>query len=332
MEFQMTLHQDPQLFRESIEAAAQRLRLRPVFVEKDYWVTYVLRNLSLSSYRDTVVFKGGTSLSKAYECIDRFSEDIDLAILSPQDYTGNQLRNRLKDVSDALAPGLVILNGHPSEKKQGRMRATALGYPKAIQGDYGVMKDFVLLEINCFTDPVPYLALPISCYIAKFFQQIGEQQLITEHNLEPVTISVLSLQRTFFEKMLSLNRLSYEGNDKLLEKIRHFYDLHQVYHLPSQTTPILHPDHYPILQNARQNDLDNTVMRGAWIGERIQDSPLFTNLEAIWQMMSPSYQTQLGQLVWTGRLPPPEAVLAVLQKARTFAIAFDAAHPPQSIT
>ena len=43
----MTLHQDHQLFRESFEAAAQRLRLRPVFVEKDYWVTYVLRNLSL---------------------------------------------------------------------------------------------------------------------------------------------------------------------------------------------------------------------------------------------------------------------------------------------
>ena len=57
----MTLHQDHQLFRESFEAAAQRLRLRPVFVEKDYWVTYVLRNLSLSSYRNTVDNKKNAS-------------------------------------------------------------------------------------------------------------------------------------------------------------------------------------------------------------------------------------------------------------------------------
>jgi hypothetical protein len=64
MEFQMTLHQDPRLFRESIEAAAQRHRLRPVFVEKDYWVTYVLRNLFLSSYRNNVVFKAAPPFPK----------------------------------------------------------------------------------------------------------------------------------------------------------------------------------------------------------------------------------------------------------------------------
>ncbi len=76
MVFQMTLHQDKELFREAIEAAAGHFQLRPVFVEKDYWVTYVLRNLALSPYFNTVVFKGGTSLSKAYQCIDRFSEDV----------------------------------------------------------------------------------------------------------------------------------------------------------------------------------------------------------------------------------------------------------------
>ncbi|HEY4207809.1 MAG TPA: hypothetical protein VGM31_13390 [Puia sp.] len=84
-------------------------------------------------------------------------------------------------------------------------------------------------------------------------------------------------------------------------------------------------------KRSRRVDLDNTVMHGVWIGQRIQDSPLFANLEAIWQMMSPSYQTEMGELVWTGKLPPPEAVFAVLQEARAFAVAFDAAHPPQTI-
>ncbi len=50
MAFHMTLHEYKALFKEAIEAAAQHFRLRPVFVEKDYWVTYVLRNLALSKF------------------------------------------------------------------------------------------------------------------------------------------------------------------------------------------------------------------------------------------------------------------------------------------
>ena len=118
----MKLHEDKILFREAIEAAAQHLKLRPVFVEKDYWVTHVLRNLGLSKFSNTVVFKGGTSLSKAYQCIDRFSEDIDLAILSPGTYTGNQLKNLLKEVTETISKGLHVIEGHSAEKKAGRMR------------------------------------------------------------------------------------------------------------------------------------------------------------------------------------------------------------------
>lgn len=79
----MILNQSEDAFREAVEATAQSLNLRPVFVEKDYWIVYVLKKLSKSEFADKVVFKGGTSLSKAYQCIQRFSEDIDLAILSP---------------------------------------------------------------------------------------------------------------------------------------------------------------------------------------------------------------------------------------------------------
>jgi len=89
----MKLHEPLHDFKDAVEAAAQHVNLRPVFIEKDYWVTYVLRNLGQSEYADKVVFKGGTSLSKAYGCMKRFTEDIGLAILSPADYNGNQLSN-----------------------------------------------------------------------------------------------------------------------------------------------------------------------------------------------------------------------------------------------
>jgi hypothetical protein len=328
MAFFMTLHEDKALFKETIEAAAQHFRLRPIFIEKDYWVTYVLRNLALSKFVNAVIFKGGTSLSKAYHCIDRFSEDIDLAILSPGNYTGNQLKNLLKEVTETIAAGLRIVEGHPSEKKMGRMRAAVCAYDKIAEStDFGVVKDYVLIEINCFANPVPYNSLPVSSYVAQFLTSTGNGLLIEQYNLAPVTINVLSLERTFFEKLLSLNRLSYDGKEALLEKVRHFYDLHQLFHYPDLAGRLLVPAHFPILENVRQNDKDNKAMHGPWLGARIQDSPLFSQLETRWKELTPGYKAGLEGLIWTGQLPSPEAILAVLQTSREFVIAFDNEYP-----
>jgi len=78
----MTLHTDKELFKELIDTTAKNLNLPFLYIEKDYWVTYVLKNLANSQYSDIAIFKGGTSLSKAYRIIDRFSEDIDLAVIT----------------------------------------------------------------------------------------------------------------------------------------------------------------------------------------------------------------------------------------------------------
>lgn len=65
-----------------IDEAAARRGLSPVIIEKDFWVSWLLGVLFASSFRDAIVFKGGTSLSKVFGVINRFSEDIDLS-LSP---------------------------------------------------------------------------------------------------------------------------------------------------------------------------------------------------------------------------------------------------------
>ena len=63
-----------------IDEASARRGLSPVIVEKDFWVCWLLSVLFESSFRDAVVFKGGTSLSKVFGVINRFSEDIDLSL------------------------------------------------------------------------------------------------------------------------------------------------------------------------------------------------------------------------------------------------------------
>jgi predicted nucleotidyltransferase component of viral defense system len=72
MESRMIFHLAPE-FHEAVQSAATSLGMRFILVEKDYWVTKVLQNLAFSEFRDLIVFKGGISLSKAYNCIDRFS-------------------------------------------------------------------------------------------------------------------------------------------------------------------------------------------------------------------------------------------------------------------
>lgn len=64
-----------------VQAAARELNMPEAVIEKDFWVCHTLDHLfHACSFKDSIIFKGGTSLSKAYGLIDRFSEDIDLIL------------------------------------------------------------------------------------------------------------------------------------------------------------------------------------------------------------------------------------------------------------
>jgi len=70
----LKLHENTKDFLAAIQATSQATGIREVFIEKDYWVCYILKSLSDSPFKDEVIFKGGTSLSKAHKMIHRFSE------------------------------------------------------------------------------------------------------------------------------------------------------------------------------------------------------------------------------------------------------------------
>lgn len=76
----MKLHQNELLFKDAILATSQQLGIREIYVEKDYWVTYALFHIYTNEIGKETIFKGGTSLSKCFQLIERFSEDIDLVI------------------------------------------------------------------------------------------------------------------------------------------------------------------------------------------------------------------------------------------------------------
>ena len=225
----MKLHKDNKTFSDAIQATSDGLNINPVFIEKDYWITLVLKRLYESRYKDNVVFKGGTSLSKGYELIQRFSEDIDIAVRNVEKMTGNQIKTLIRNVEKSITSDLIVAENSTISSKGSQYRKTEYSYPKAadirlLQG----VSDKLIIEINSFTEPYPYEKRKISSFVYTVLNGNKSNETITKYELEPFEINVLDIRQTLVEKTVSLLRFSFENNieEALKAKIRHFYDLY----------------------------------------------------------------------------------------------------------
>lgn len=104
----MYLHSEKKIFLSVLENVSRNSGIQADLIEKDYYVTLILKELAAAS--DKIVFKGGTSLSKAHKAINRFSEDVDISFT---EYIGASRRKKLK--YQIIAPiaqklGVVISN------------------------------------------------------------------------------------------------------------------------------------------------------------------------------------------------------------------------------
>lgn len=102
----MKLHEDKTLFRQAVQFTADQMKTPAIYVEKDYWVTYVLHTIFHNDIGKDTIFKGGTALSKCYHLIERFSEDIDLVVLRREGETDSGLKAKLRAVSKVIEPVL----------------------------------------------------------------------------------------------------------------------------------------------------------------------------------------------------------------------------------
>ena len=101
------LHEDKKLFIDAVKEVADSTGLSYAIVEKDYYVTLLLGEIAKRN--PSILFKGGTSLSKCYKIIDRFSEDIDLNLIGDSRPTEGQRRALKHDITDAIeAVGLTL--------------------------------------------------------------------------------------------------------------------------------------------------------------------------------------------------------------------------------
>ena len=250
----MTLHTDEEAFREAVRATAGALGMQETLVEKDYWVTWMLRNLADSEWAEQVVFKGGTSLSKAYRLVERFSEDVDLALIRPAGATPAALKRLLGQVHHAAAGELPEVPGLGS--KRGKNRLVYHRYPQLFTAAIPVATEYLLLEITAFGRPNPHVRLPLISYVGEQLLATGYAATVVEYGLAEFEFNVLSLERTFAEKILALVRASYAENPaaEAGRKVRHLYDLHHLIGQPTVVAALQGPAFFELLAAVQVDD------------------------------------------------------------------------------
>jgi hypothetical protein len=148
-------------FEGAIARASDELGLAPLFVEKDYWVTQVLRALQ-GRRPGGFVFKGGTSLSKGYGLIERFSEDVDVLVTPASGDSAKKREGLLRTITEEVAESLAVdwLEGREPGHGKWPHRADVLAYPRVVRSEVDVPVEGrgVLLETGSPRAPTSAVA------------------------------------------------------------------------------------------------------------------------------------------------------------------------------
>lgn len=209
-------------------------------VEKDFWVCWALKQIfSHPELKDKLLFKGGTSLSKVFGLIDRFSEDIDLvldwSLITDQDPMGERSKSQqgklnegLKDASLAYISSTMLglleeaLGSHCTaeviEDEGALNHIVQIKYPETVSP--GSLRPFLQLEIGPLASWRPHSEYIVSPYAAEEFpDQFDDPKCL---------VRAIDATRTFWEKAMILHREAHRavGANVPERYSRHYYDLY----------------------------------------------------------------------------------------------------------
>ena len=219
----MYLHRDREIFKDMVEQAADGNGRTPAVVEKDYYVTLILK--LLSEQLAECVFKGGTSLSKGFHVIDRFSEDIDITF---KEHIGESRRKKLKNVvlkgiSEEL--GMPIANWEETQSDRD-YNAYLFSYESVFGLQDDRLPQYVKLETALGSYSFPTQTVEIRNYIGDYLEGRGRVDLAERFSLDRFSMNLQSLERTYIDKVFALCDYYLQGKSKRYS--RHLYDIYKL--------------------------------------------------------------------------------------------------------
>ena len=237
------LHQDKE-FADLIRIVGDERSIDPVLVEKDYWIIHCL--YGLQQMRLSFELKGGTSLSKGYGIIERFSEDIDIRIEPPKDMKVATNPNRRKTTHDESRKafydwlaGTISIDGitsvvrdHEFDDDHYRSGGIRLHYATQI-GTLAGLKDGILLEVG-FDVVTPNMPRTISSWAYDF--AVDKIKVIDNR---AVNVACYHPGYTFVEKLQTIStkfRQQQKEGDFPADFMRHYYDVYCLLQAPEVRT------------------------------------------------------------------------------------------------
>ena len=232
-EIEVRLFEHPD-FEQAIIKAAEHFRgrgLRPAIIEKDYHVTEVLRIIATIA-GDKVIFKGGTSLSKGWNLIQRFSEDIDI-FLDPIAFNPSLgkrgIDRELKKLKDAIGKHPALTFTETESKTIGGFgRSGRFSYSQRFGGP-GAVVNRVLVEAGTASGREPTTMVELHSYLSQFLTETGMS--LGGEDEAGFVLRLLHFRRTFVEKMFAIHakvELFRREQRPIGSYARHYYDLFQL--------------------------------------------------------------------------------------------------------
>ena len=219
----MWLHEDREKFRDMIEQVSGEIGRTSMIIEKDYYVTLILK--LLSQQLNNCVFKGGTSLSKGFHAIERFSEDIDITF---DEHIGESRRKKLKNVvlkgiSEEL--GMPVTNWENIQSDRD-YNAYHFSYVSVFGMEDDRLLQYVKLETVLGSYSFPTQIVEIGNYIGDYLMEKDRVDLTEKYKLEHFSMKLQALERTYIDKVYALCDYYMQGKSKRYS--RHLYDLYKL--------------------------------------------------------------------------------------------------------
>jgi hypothetical protein len=310
----MKLHKNRVLFRDAIVATAQTIGIPEIYVEKDYWVTLVLFLIFKDEVGKEIVFKGGTALSKCNNLIERFSEDIDIVLLKKENESRNQRKNKLKKITKVVETVLPEIEIEGITNKKGMIRKTAHQYKKTFTGQFGQIRENIIIESTWLGSFEPYEKGIVSSLIYEMVENISQTEIAEKYGLKPFEVNVLSPKRTLCEKIMSLVRFSFLENPlvDLGNKIRHIYDICKILNNSDYCIFFQSEEFEELFLKVANDDVVSFKNNNDWLINHPKTALIFSNTESVWKKIKTTYFTTFKELVY-GDLPDETEILDTLK-------------------
>lgn len=216
------LHNDASTFEQIILRVAEDTGIEPSIIEKDYYVTLFLQRIV--ALQPDIIFKGGTSLSKCYKLINRFSEDIDLNIETETHPTVGQRKNLKKNIVSVIDEFSFVLANADDVRSRRDYNRYIIDYPTLFPTDY--LKENLIVETAVYIKAYPCVRLQASSLIYDYLKKNGHDELIEQYQLQPFEVNVQAADRTLIDKVYALGDYYLDG--KIQEHSRHIYDIYKL--------------------------------------------------------------------------------------------------------